>query len=725
MKKLLIYIIAACVAVLTCACSKEGLALDYAAGEGGITMRLANTRAVDVSGLTLDDCTVFIYENRTEADSSQPDAEPEETATLIRKYAPGNCPETIRLLAGSYSVKVQWGERPTAADFNKCFYEGCTDFEVKAGITETVTVLCKPQSVVVDVTFASTIAAALTDYSAEVGLADSDADVKSLIFEESGTGYFTVADGGELIRWTFRAMHAEKGELLKTGEIAAEVGKRYGLTFRYSDDLPGYVSVDLVIDETTDDNNDVFVFSQDPELKGEIFNGPQTFDGKEMSVTMEAVGDATVQTARIYLIDAENESIMWTWPDDAANDSRVKSVFSDDGKILTVTLNPVFFSFPIGETDLRFELVDSFDSKVDKTATIRLNEGIRTVVESDYDLWTNAVTLHGVSTQGVPTFKLRLAGTDEWKTVEGTPVPDAADEYAATFESAWIESQNAAAGVPVYRPDTRWSVLANNRYEVAVEIAGHEYSTTFETSCDQPIPYGDMADGSLSCFTDGHGSFWDSGNNSITKTLCTQATKGGLTCAYLKSGETMGLLSAGNLFTGVFAMAGMNGTVSFGKKYDWKARPAALHVKYAASIGNIDVYKDKNVDEMVDLAKGDRDNSVIYMAVVDWSNPHAVTSGTSTPSGMWSPANLKHFREKGYEAKTGGTIIGYGSVRLSENTQGDGLVDLEIPIYYYDTKTKPSGAYTLVIAASTSYFGDYMVGCSSNELYLTDFRWVY
>lgn len=174
MKKRAIYIFAACVALVLSACSKDDAALDYAAGEGGIVMRLAETRAVDISGLTLDDCTVFIYQNGMAVDPSQPEAEPEETATLIRKYTPGKCPETIRLLAGAYTVKVQWGEQPEAAAFEKCFYEGIADFEIKSGITETVTVLCKPQSVIVEVAFDSSIAATLADYSAVFELADSD-----------------------------------------------------------------------------------------------------------------------------------------------------------------------------------------------------------------------------------------------------------------------------------------------------------------------------------------------------------------------------------------------------------------------------------------------------------------------------------------------------------------------------------------------------------------------
>lgn len=730
MKKLIYNILAVCVAVLACACTKEDAASEnYAAGEGGIVMRLADTRAVDASGLTLADCTVFIYERGTDADTAEP------TSTLIRKYAPENCPEIIRLLAGDYTVKVQWGERPDAVAFDKCFYEGVADFAVTAGLTETVTVQCKPQSAVVDVTFASSVAASLTDYSAEFALQASDAATKALTFEKSDAGYFTISETGDIIGWTFRATHPEKGAILKRGEIAAEVGKKYALTFRYSSDLPGYISVDIAVDDSTDDRKDVLVFSQDPEVKGDMFDEPQVFVGEGMTVTMEATGDATLHAAHIYLAgdgvvataatqaDEQVEMLVWSWPADAADDSCVKSELSADEKILTVTLNPAFFSFPVGETNLRFEVVDSFDSKVGKTATIRMNEGILPVVESDYDLWTNAVTLHAVSSKGVPTFRLRLAGTTEWKTIAGTPT--GANEYEAAFiaaESDWEASENSFAGVTVYRPKKQYAVFANNRYEVAVEIDGHEYCTSFEPSCDQSIPNSDMADASCSCFgtNNENTAFWGSGNNSFADKLCVRGTKSGRYCAHLKSVMAgmlgINLLASGNLFSGTFVRPSTTGTVSFGHDYDWKARPTALHLKYHATVGTVNQQKHKK-DGVHPANIGEQDKAILYVAIVDWNKRHEVSSGTGAPTGVWLPDEAASQDE--------GPIIGYGVFRIDASTAGDELVDYEIPIYYYDKVTKPSGTYKLVISSATNIYGDFMCGCDSNELWLTDFKWVY
>ena len=86
---------------------------------------------------------------------------------------------------------------------------------------------------------------------------------------------------------------------------------------------------------------------------------------------------------------------------------------------------------------------------------------------------------------------------------------------------------------------------------------------------------------------------------------------------------------------------------------------------------------------------------------------------------MWSPDN-------GANSVSEGKIIGYGIVYPRGTTRGDSMIDLDIPIHYYDKTAKPkSGNYSLVIAASTSRYGDYMFGCSSSSMYVDNFHWGY
>ncbi len=761
MKKLGIYFVAVCAAVLTVACEKTD-ADGYAVGEGGVVMNLANTRAVDMSGRTLADCTTFIYQKGTDAETSQP------TKTLIRKYAPGNCPERIKLLAGSYSVKVQWGERPAAAASDKCFYEGSADFTITEGRTEHVTVSCKPQSTAVEVVFDSNIAKTLSAYSVEVALPD-DKDPKTtdaLTFTEAGTGYFTLPEGVATLDWSFSATHPEKGDVHKAGRIGdVEAGKKYTLTFKYSPDLPGYISIGIEIAEP-DYHNDVMVFSKDPVVSGEVFVAPQNFTSEnvpeERSVTMSATGDAPLTAARIYWdggnkvspasTRADNgQQLYWEWTETGgASDEKIATALrSDDKKTLTVTFlcrNVLSANgsreIESGKSDFRFEVEDEVGGKADKTMTVRV-EGLCPVSEADYDLWANTVTLHAVSFQGEPTFTLQQqvpqdGGSIEWEPVN--PVNDAESsggptvakvdeyEYTATFAAEWSASKNVN-NLDVYTPVEYTGVWAGHTYKAEAKIDGHDYDYLgdFSTSGGDAIPNGDMENTAASCYgesnSDSSKVIWGSGNNGITSSLCKPATKpgmGGQNCSKLAAIYKMSNLAAGNLFLGTFEMDGANGTVHFGIKYTYTARPKGLRFKYHAKIGNVE-YNKKGGPLPVKDNDGNPvpDQASVYFTIMDWSVRRGVTSGMGNPTGMWSAdaqANLAGC----------GAILGYGTMFISGETEGESMIEGYIPVSFYDKDAAaPQGNYTLTIACSTSRYGDYMNGNSSNVLYVDDFEWVY
>lgn len=102
-----------------------------------------------------------------------------------------------------------------------------------------------------------------------------------------------------------------------------------------------------------------------------------------------------------------------------------------------------------------------------------------------------------------------------------------------------------------------------------------------------------MEDSSLPCFnTSETSTFWGSGNNDQTPTLCTQGREGENHYAILQSISKF-VLAAGNLFSGTFkyTSAGLGGTgaVNFGQKYFFETRPTALQVKYRAKVEPVDL----------------------------------------------------------------------------------------------------------------------------------------
>ncbi len=53
------------------------------------------------------------------------------------------------------------------------------------------------------------------------------------------------------------------------------------------------------------------------------------------------------------------------------------------------------------------------------------------------------------------------------------------------------------------------------------------------------------------------------------------------------------------------------------------------------------------------------------------------------------------------------------------------MTEITLPLDFYDTQARPTGKYSIVISCSTSAYGDFMVGCTTNTMYVDDFEWVY
>lgn len=267
-------------------------------------------------------------------------------------------------------------------------------------------------------------------------------------------------------------------------------------------------------------------------------------------------------------------------------------------------------------------------------------------------------------------------------------------------------------------------IIATHSYDFRAIINGTETTGTFTAGEVQPIPNGDMSGWSMTggfAFPNAAGeSFWSSGNNTMTKTLCTSTdVKFGKSAPAAKLTSTnMLVLAAGNLFTGEFAYKSFTGTVQFGQTYAFTARPSAMKVKYHAHVGTVDKVRTSG-DICPYIKKGDPDMARIFVAIVDWNAPHEVVSGMTTTKGAWDP-------EKGIDNVSEGKILGYGSLWITQSTEGEDMQDAELDIVWYDHETRPAeGNYSLVISCACNAYGDYFTGCSKNVMYVDDFEWVY
>lgn len=642
---------------------------------------------------------------------------------LLRKYTSKEaCPERLELLAGTYRVAVEAGEE-APADFTKRLYKGEETFTVKPGETTNVAVVCQIVNTVVEVKFDDSILQNLAPgYSVWIAggekvdeQAAEAGSVPALRFTAEGTGYYPLPAGMTSLAWLFRGTHVE-GKNVEMEDYIPNVkaGGKYTLTFKYSPDLPGYIDCVLIsVDPGTDDKDDEIIFSPDPAVISEGFDIAeiQKYVSGEKKYRILAFSELTRFTVSVG--DKSYDALNGT--------TEGISLEPVDKYNVRLTLSDAFFaSCQAGDQKVTLRIEDANGGSSEVATTYRL-EGLVPVTADDYDLWANTVTLRVVSfTPGTTVqFGLRSSG-GEWQPMAGTSQGD--DFITATYAPQWVPQ--TVKEQTVYTQAAGTGIIATHSYDFRAIINGTETTGTFTAGEVQPIPNGDMSGWSMTggfAFPNAAGeSFWSSGNNTMTKTLCTSTdVKFGKSAPAAKLTSTnMLVLAAGNLFTGEFAYKSFTGTVQFGQTYAFTARPSAMKVKYHAHVGTVDKVRTSG-DICPYIKKGDPDMARIFVAIVDWNAPHEVVSGMTTTKGAWDP-------EKGIDNVSEGKILGYGSLWITQSTDGEDMQDAELDIVWYDHETRPAeGKYSLVISCACNAYGDYFTGCSKNVMYVDDFEWVY
>ncbi len=640
---------------------------------------------------------------------------------LVRRYEPASAmPESIYMFGGDYAAQITIANN-IYATFNATerAFSGSESFKIVAGEVAEVEIECKLQSATIVVLFDETIPAVFEDgYTMTIsnGLAE-------LIYSnpnnytEDIKGYFTVPESATTFDYEFVGTKKVDGEELTIkGTMSAPAAREeHKITLKFSTYLD-ISSVKILVDQdSSDDVDDSLAFNPQPTISGVGFDMKSDLlqaDGSEYQFSVSSI--KVLSDIYIAFNDEKIELLRNGVVADTANNRAFEYVASSDKDGL-LTINTAEFEKMAkgGANAMSFTMVDT--SNVEGVGAAMFNiEGITT--PTNIDFWSCTATLSAQvldkNAQSV-TIAYRPTGSDNWIKNSATKVDDTSYEIVA--EPTWSAKTNEN-GNTVYT--ATGDIRSGIAYDIMLIVDGEEYPTANYTVEDrsQAIPYASMSDSSMSCFGSSNSSSaaWASGNNSFVSGLCSYDTLNGEGVAALTAKAAVGNFAAGNIIFGQFTFNGIiaqTGTVGFGQPFNWTTRPKSFKVRYAATIGVAD-YTDSAM-----LPSGSIDPARIYFAIVDWNDRHGVTSGSGTPSGVWDPAKDMELSE--------GRIIGYGSTFIEESTTTDTLHDLEMEIVYYDTETKPSNNITLVVSAVTSAYGDYMVGSTSNRLWVKDFAFGY
>lgn len=303
---------------------------------------------------------------------------------------------------------------------------------------------------------------------------------------------------------------------------------------------------------------------------------------------------------------------------------------------------------------------------------------------------TTRATINGKIRSGkTPTVEYRKESETSWSTVPPANVSTSGNTFSATL--------------------TGLSASTTYKYRISVDgSAGSEQ--TFTTAAATPLENGAMEEWSQdgkqwNPWAAGNDAFWGTGNPGAAAfignltTPTDESVKG--QAALLETKNAIIKLGAGNIFTGDFALDGLNGLLHFGRPFS--AFPSSLRLNYKYTSATINMIGD-NVGDLASL-KGQPDMFQIYIALSDRSEPYEIRN---------DPKNRQLF-----DPEDDG-IIAYGEYTSSETVST--YKQLEIPLEYRATNRTPK--YIIVVASSSKY-GDYYIGGVGSKLWLDEMELVY
>ena len=285
-------------------------------------------------------------------------------------------------------------------------------------------------------------------------------------------------------------------------------------------------------------------------------------------------------------------------------------------------------------------------------------------------------------------------------------------EYRKDSETSWntVASSNISISGNTFTATlTGLSAATKYKYRVGTDgNMGKEQS--FTTVGATPLENGSMEEWSqegkqYNPWASGDDSFWGTGNPGAAAfignlTTPTDESVSGK-AALLETKNAIIKLGAGNIFTGDFALDGLNGLLHFGRPFS--SFPTALRLYYKYTPATINMIGD-NVGDLANL-KGETDICQIYIALSDKSEPYEIRN---------NPKNRQLFDPNDKN------IIAYGEFTSSETVTS--YKKLEIPLEYRATGRTPK---YIIIVASSSKYGDYYIGGVGSKLWLDEMELVY
>lgn len=671
---------------------------------------------------------------------------------LVRRYEGlDNVPaEGITLLSDHYIAEA-WTGDSVSASWDKRWFKGRTEFDIKPNELTRVSVTCKIANVLVAVNYEETADEVLENYTFSVNHTRG-----GLTFEgkEERTGYFMMPTGDSELKWKLQGTLKSDGSLFTKEGVIKDIKPAYKYNVKIvctpqSEEFGG-VNFDVKVDPTEVVSEHPIVIEVAPQISGYEFDLSQPVLGEAGKLPRRSVFVKSPVALKNVVLESEDfpgllgisgvDVDLLTMVTGVATQVKEGGISyqympADDGtSMMKVSFEKEYVNrFLDGLHTIKITATDANGKFSTATLTYNVSDAAVMMDETPAtDVWATSTVLRGTVTKDDAQdvhFVYRKAGASDWTTV-------AAEEVAARSR-AFAKGTRVQAELTGLEPGTS--------YEYALVADDFMTATkTFATENAVQLPNASFEDwhGSspLLIYADGGQQFWDSGNhgsstlNINVTTATSDMIHSGSNAIALESARPnmfgIGKFAAGNVFVGQYVETdGTDGVLGWGRPFT--ARPKQMKVWAHYTSKNIDTSDGKNVPS--EYQKGTPDRGIIYVALMDdhtYSHtlttnkganglkkgqtvnfPVIVKTKSQTPDDLFQPDG-KH---KDY-------VIAYGQHIFEGTTPGSQLVEITIDLDYRKTDVIPS---YIVLTASASKGGDYFTGGIGSKLVLDDVELVY
>lgn len=468
----------------------------------------------------------------------------------------------------------------------------------------------------------------------------------------------------------------------------------------------------------------------------ENFNEGYTFtiglDAEDAATQL--VYNASNSGAEGYFIVAglDEPSFTWTFSGVLAKDG---SAFTKTGVIEDIVPGKLYkmnLKYTIKDGDLEFTLVVDYSTDIVDDTIIFEPVSTGLALTPVYEIWAAHATVYadvdpnenaGATVQ----FAYSTDGGSTWEYADGVNYDEGvwkADLTGLTPETEYtyaLAINGEHVGSPLTFTTEAAPNLPNASFEYVSLVSGKDYYKFYDPNCG-------VADGSYMFWGSGNGEGSEGVNGSanmgiVITTIDTGDKIDGNQSVLCQNNSIVGMLTAGNLFTGQFAglVGTSGGKVNFGRP--WTSRPTALKIWAKYTTGQINILKNENLG----VSNSDYDRAQIKFAIGTWD--YKKYGGTKDSPVHVNTTDASTFVDFYTDESTiaNGDLIIYNDGYMINNGEKVSATTSEwieyiIPLDYRQLTTYPTH---IVISCATSQFGDYFTGYDGGRLWIDAAELIY